>query len=695
MASGNSGRVSAPGEKHCENESSPPCDSVLTCQQINLQDLQTHSAIIVTDKDCHIEWVNSSFTRITGYALEEVVGKKPSLLQGPHTDRQTVLSMRQRLNTGKGFVEDIVNYRKCGQPYWAHLEVCPLMNEGREVRGYLALHSDITQMKRDYQVLSNFRTAVEESPSTIVITDLHGIIHYVNPAFERTTGYTAGEAIGQHTRILKSGYQNAEYYSAMWHSLREKKHWEGIFQNKRKDGSLYWEYATISEMKNDAGEPTGYIAIKQDITRQKLSEQELVRVNRELSHTTQYAEKMARKAQDASDAKSSYLAEMSHEIRTPMSGILGLADLLADTDLSPEQRNYLNGIRSSGEGLLALINNILDLSKIEAGRFEVIEHDFSLKEVVEGVVDSLRANALSKKLDLQLDCKNEIAVNVHGDARCLRQVLMNLVGNAIKFTDEGRVSIVVEITGRSLRGYQCYFGVRDTGMGIALADQKKLFQKYTQVNTNSSHPGGTGLGLALAKEMVERMGGKMGVRSPLKEDCEPPAHGAGSEFWFIMNLAHADSISSTGADPVGKKSSCDESRVNQATDSKKMKKLLVVEDNATNRLVAELMLKKLGYPVTTAENGKEALDAMAKESFDLVLMDIQMPVMDGLETTRRVRESEDMATPRTVPIVAMTAHAMSRDRDKCLRAGMDGFLPKPVAREKLSQTLEELLGNSF
>jgi two-component system, sensor histidine kinase and response regulator len=693
MASGNSDKASALGEKHSKNESSPPCDSVLTRQQINLQDLQTHSAIIVTDKDRYIEWVNSSFTRITGFALEEVVGKKPSLLQGPNTDLRSILSMRKQLDTGKCFVEEIVNYRKAGEPYWAHLEVCPLLSEHGDVKGYLGLHSDITQMKRDHQVLSNFRTAVEESPSTIVITDLNGIIRYVNPAFERTTGYTAGEAIGQHTRMLKSGYQNAEYYEAMWHSLREKKHWEGVFQNKRKDGSLYWEYATLSEMKNDAGEPTGYIAIKQDITRQKLSEQELVRVNRELNHTTQYAEQMARKAQDASEAKSNYLAEMSHEIRTPMSGILGLADLLADTELSPEQREYLNGIRTSGEGLLALINNILDLSKIEAGRFELIENDFYLQEVVEGVVDSLRANALSKKLDLQLDCKNKIAVNVRGDARCLRQVLMNLVGNAIKFTDEGCVSIVVEITGCSSRGYQCYFGVRDTGMGIALADQKKLFQKYVQVNFNNGHhPGGTGLGLALAQEMVERMGGKMGVRSPLKEDCEAPAAGAGSEFWFIMNLAHADSVSTTEVDPVGKKPSANKSRVKHLTTGKKMKKLLVVEDNATNRLVAELMIKKLGYPVHSVGNGKEALDAVEQECYDLVLMDIQMPVMDGLEATRRVRESDGMATPRTVPIVAMTAHAMSRDRDKCLCAGMDGFLPKPVSREQLAATLEQLLG---
>ncbi len=484
----------------------------------------------------------------------------------------------------------------------------------------------------------------------------------------------------------------------MWDSLKKKKHWEGVFQNKRKDGTLYWEYASLSEIKDEAGQPSGYIAIKQDITRQKQSEQALVRLNTELNHTTEYAEKMARKAQKASEAKSSYLAEMSHEIRTPMNGILGFAELLADSQLDPEQQQYLDAIRACGEGLLELINNILDLSKIEAGRFELVESNFSLEEVVQKAVETLRANAQRKGLNLVLIKGDALPDGVRGEPRCLRQVLVNLIGNAIKFTDSGEITIIVEAESMAPDQGQFRFTVRDNGIGISAQDQDKLFGKFIQVNhKNGKHLGGTGLGLAICKELVERMGGTLGVRSPLNPSVTPPMQGAGAEFWFTLPLVLAQNLMESDKSAQEADAKLTMNHTNGATEKvsvNKIKKLLIVEDNATNRLVAELMLKKLGYPSESVENGRDALVRLREQCFDLVLMDIQMPIMDGLAATRALRNSDDFATPKTVPIVAMTAHALSRDRDNCLRAGMNAFLPKPVARDKLAATLEQLLAES-
>ena len=689
------GNAAAADSSGNNSETSRLGDSMVARKTVALDSLQTHSGILITDSEYRIEWVNTSFTRITGYTLDDVRGQTPSLLQGSNTDPEKIKFMRECLARGEGFVEDILNYKKNGDPYWADVEVCPLRNGSSEATGFLWIHSDISQQKSDYLQLRNFRTAVEESPSTIVITDVNGIICYVNPAFERSTGYTAREAIGQHTRILKSGLQDDFYYKQMWSDLKKNKHWEGVFQNKRKDGQLYWEYASISEVKDEHGEPSGYIAIKQDITRQKQSEQALVRLNTELNHTTQYAEKMARRANNASEAKSNYLAVMTHEIRTPMNGILGLAELLADSQLDPEQRQYLDAIRASGEGLLELINNILDLSKIEAGRFELVESDFSLKVVVQKAVETLQANAQRKGLNLVHIKGDALPDSLRGEPRCLRQVLVNLIGNAIKFTDCGEITIITELESLSPEQGKFRFAVRDSGLGISVQDQDKLFAKFSQVNhLNCEHPGGTGLGLAICKELVERMGGTIGVRSPLNPSFTPPMQGAGTEFWFTLPLALAQQQMDSAASASDVNSELTIDHNNGATNEvsgNRLKKLLIVEDNATNRLVAELMLKKLGYLYESVENGRDALASMRKQRYDLVLMDIQMPIMDGLEATRLVRASDDLATPKTVPIVAMTAHALSRDRDNCLRAGMNAFLPKPVARDKLSLTLKQLL----
>jgi two-component system sensor histidine kinase/response regulator len=673
-----------------------PRKTVPTGKAIALEHLQTQSAIIVTDRERRITWVNDSFTDLTGYTLEEVKGKKPSLLQGLESDRQSIERMRQHLNRGERFVEQILNYKKNGTSYWAQIEACPLFSsDDARLEGFFVIHSDVSKLKKDYLSLQNFRSAVEKSPSVIVITNLGGVIRYVNPAFEKITGYSADEAIGQHTRLLKSGLQDADYYKQMWGALKKQKHWEGVFQNRRKDATIYWEYASISEIKDENESPIGYIAIKQDITQQKEAEFELARLNRELDQASRFADAMATKAQNANQAKTSYLAEMSHEIRTPMNGILGLSELLLDTALDEDQRKFIEIIHSSGESLLQLINNILDLSKIEAGRVELAEEAFSLSGLLDDVLNALHANARKKDLDLVLQKGGDVPDVIFGDRRCLRQIMLNLLGNAIKFTDAGDVRLSVDVNAGSESASELLFSIRDSGVGITPEDQQKLFVKYSQAGRTSQQlSGGTGLGLVISKELVERMQGSIGVRSPLKQDCVPPTPGAGTEFWVKLPLRLSASSQNDSAQnpqtPTSNGNGVDTHSARIKAERAK-KKLLLAEDNPTNRMVAELMLKKMGYSVRAVENGQQAVEWACAECFDLVLMDIQMPVMDGFEASLAIRNANDFATPVNVPIVATTARAMITDRDKCFEVGMNAFLAKPISIDQLATTLEELL----
>jgi PAS domain S-box-containing protein len=386
--------------------------------------------------------------------------------------------------------------------------------------------------------------------------------------------------------------------------------------------------------------------------------------------------KRAKEVEAAARAKSQFLAMMSHEIRTPLNAVIGMTALLLDSELSSDQRNLAQIVKQSGLGLLGIVNDILDFSKIEAGKLAIEAMDFDPRETVRVVLDIIASQAQAKGLELAVSFSAEVPEAVCGDAGRVRQILLNLVANAVKFTETGRVSVYGEVAEEQNDGIRLRFVVSDTGIGIPKDAQSQLFQPFTQIdNLTTRKYGGTGLGLAICKRLAALMGGDIGV-----ESGERP----GSRFWFTVLVKRAKSH------PVILAPDCGSARSPAAPSKPKRGRILVVEDNAVNQMVAVRLLEKLGYSADIAANGIEALSAVQRIAYDLLLMDCQMPEMDGFEATMRLRQNEIGRRTR-IPIIAMTANAMMGDRETCLAAGMDDYIAKPVRIEELKTKLEHWL----
>ena len=414
--------------------------------------------------------------------------------------------------------------------------------------------------------------------------------------------------------------------------------------------------------------------------RLRVSNQQLVTKLRETNNTLERTVqertrelKAARdQAMEASRLKSQFLANMSHEIRTPMNGVLGAGNLLAATDLTDEQRAYVDILSSSGQALLTIINDVLDLSKIEAGRLELELSTFTLLDPFTEVVNLLAPQASAKNVRLSLNADADLPLSVVGDAGRLRQVVTNLVGNAVKFTDVGHVLVDVSAEKRSSGDIMLRCAVSDSGIGIAEQDIARLFAEFSQLDTsNARRFGGTGLGLAISDRLVRLMNGEIG--------CTPNP-GGGSTFWFTapFALTRPDSPARTDVAVAS-------TATPRGTAPASAPAILIVEDNETNALILTHMLKLLGYRSDTVSNGADALEAAARETYSTILMDCQMPVMDGFTTTRRLR-SQFAGDPR-IPIVAITATATTEDQERCFAAGMDDYRPKPLIMDRLGAVL--------
>ncbi len=420
-----------------------------------------------------------------------------------------------------------------------------------------------------------------------------------------------------------------------------------------------WCQLDITPMGGESG---GAVASFIDITRRKMLERELIQARDE--------------AQKANKFKSRFLASMSHEIRTPLNAVIGLTDLTLLTELNEEQRDNLETVGLCANQLLSVVNDILDLSKVEARMLKLENEDFSLSDAMYSVIRSLSHQAESKGLRIDLDISEDVPEIVCGDQGRLKQVLFNLIGNALKFTDRG--GVFVQVSTASEQGvsgaHNIEFAVRDTGIGIPEEQQEVIFESFRQADSSTTRKfGGTGLGLAISREIVEMMGGKIGVRSSV---------GLGSVFSFNVNLSPGDpsKVELSSSDYFRK--CCPE---------KESFDILLVEDNAINVRVAGRLLKKMGHRVEVAENGVQAVKAVSLRDFDLVLMDIEMPEMDGFEAALNIRRGGAGSDKTEVPIIAMSAHAMSGIRDKSFKAGMDAYITKPVQYAELEMTIAKVM----
>ena len=635
---------------------------------------QTTNAVIITDLDAQIKYVNEAFVRSSGYSREEVIGQNPRILKSGRTPRASYEAMWAALTEGRPWNGELFNRHKEGALQILRATILPLREANGSITHYVGLTEDVTAGKAAEEQLRKLSLAVEQSPESVVITNLAAEIEYVNEAFLRVTGYTREEVIGENPRFLHSGKTPPEMHDQLWATLARGEPWKGEFFNRRKDGSEYVEFAIIAPIRDADGKVTHYLAIKDDITEKKRIGRELDRHRHHLEELvevrTRELEEARVHAEAANRAKSEFLANMSHEIRTPMNAILGLTHLLRRAEPKPDQVERLGKIDAAAQHLLSIINDILDLSKIEAGKLVVEVIDFELPDLVGESCDIFRDRAQDKGLVLEHDIEASIPRFLRGDPLRLRQLLINLIGNAVKFTEHGSINVGIRKAPSDDGELRLRFEVSDTGIGLDAVQRERLFQPFEQADASTTRRfGGSGLGLALCQRLVTLSQGSIGV------DSEP---GRGSTFWFELPLQ-------PGAAPQAPKVPGPRPLMAARLPVPVSPRVLVVEDDEINREVALELLVGAGYQAEAAVNGLRALECSASAQYDLILMDVQMPEMDGLEATRELRRR---AAYEHVPIIALTANVFTEDREKCQAAGMNDFIAKPIVPEQFFLTLQ-------
>lgn len=610
----------------------------------------TEEGIVAVSRDKKVLSWNRGAEAIYGFSAQEILGKSVFSTIIPPERQEEYARYFSRILAGETLVRfESERHRGDNTRVDVSLTYCPVKNQHGEVIAVSAIVRDITQAKATRQALheseERYRLLFERNLAGVFRCSPQGIFLEYNDAGARILGYDKGsDLVGRpatdiffdHADKTASDQRMAEHGTASNQEMCMR----------RKDGSSVWVMANTSMLRGRTG--TEIEGTFVDITLLKQAEEQL---------------RLAKDAAEAANrAKSEFLANVSHEIRTPMNGVIGMIDLALDTDLTPEQRDYLATIKSSSAALLEIINDILDFSKIEAHKLELERVPFSVEELVRTTVKEFSVQARNKRLSLQCDFSADLPELSIGDPVRLRQILMNLVGNAVKFTHRGEIIVrVVRLVDDTLQ-----FSVRDTGIGVSPEKQKSIFEAFVQADTSSTRKyGGTGLGLAIVSQLVGLMQGRIWLES------KP---GVGSTFYFTARFGTATAAAITHEIQPREEHA-------KAEPTRKLH-ILIADDNPINQRLAKSLLAKQGHSTVTVGSGREALAALQQQDFDLVLMDVQMPDLDGFETTKAIRTQEQISK-KHLPIVAMTAHAMSGDRERCLAAGMDSYVTKPVDATKL------------
>jgi PAS domain S-box-containing protein len=611
------------------------------------------SGTVIRDKDGKVIWMNESSERILGYTLKEMKGKTfGNILLGEETDMTVHQSAVEKIINKKPYEVELKVYRKDHTPIWAFFANSPLLNELGEVERQITVVVDISARKNAEEESKMLSLVASNTTSGVVINDKNGKVEWINSAFEKITGYTLDDVKCKHLGdSLKGELTDISIIERSRELSRNKQSFEVDLLAYRKDGQPLWISVINSVILTADGNVDKYIEVIIDITAKKKVEMELVAAKE--------------KALQLNRAKDMFISVMSHEIRTPLNAVIGMANLLTEDNTNDSQKENLSILKFSADNLMSLINDLLDFTKIETGNVQLEKANIDLRKLIQGVTNSMQYRAVEKNIYLKNNISDDVPQLIIGDSARLIQIMLNLVSNAVKFTEDGGVTIDVGVLEENEKSVRVRFAVTDTGIGIAKDKLNTIFESFKQAEADTTRKyGGTGLGLAISKRLVELHDSRINVDSVL---------GQGSTFWFTItfNKANSKKISDSSM----------EMGLNL--------NVLVVDDNQINRILVNKVLQRWGTKVDFAENGQQAIDKVeTNHNYDVVLMDVHMPIMGGLEATEILRAKTDPYYQQ-LPILALTASMLSSEVNEMSNAGMNDFILKPFEPKTLYDKLSK------
>lgn len=635
-----------------------------------------YDAVIVTDLEFRITSWNLAAERIYGYNAKEVIGKSAMTILRTVQNNSTRENRIIELQTNGIWQGEVFQYTKRSERLTILSAVSFLKDKSGQTIGIIAINRDITEENKIKEELvdseERFRMSFDNAGVGVCILDLNGKFLRVNKKLRSMLGYEEFELIGKRTNEF--AYEDDKVLFDSFRDLALSGSKENMIYEKRffsKEKNILWFEISNTLVKNRDGEPSYFVVHMNDISGRKNAEFHLRSAIKE--------------AERANQAKSEFVANMSHEIRTPLNGVIGFNELLLTTNLDSDQREYVRNAISSAHGLLGIINDVLDISKIEAGKLVLNEVTSNLKQIINDSLGVLRWKANEKGIELRLEEGPGIPEIILIDATRLRQILINLLGNAVKFTEVGGVVLKVNATGISPQKIKLEFAIKDTGIGISEEQKTHLFQSFWQGETNSKRRyGGSGLGLKITKSLLDLMNGKIEVKSEI---------GVGTEFRFFIECSFGKENVDQDSDDNNEIHKEELSYYRESILSDISPRILIVEDNEMNRELLKRMIQKYipNSKIIEAVDGLEGVRFFRESLPDLVFMDVQMPNMDGLEAATEIRKQPSGSK---IPIVALTAGALYEERKKCFEVGMDQFLTKPIDILALNEILFHYLNRS-